>query len=677
MTERSRASRRVRSPDVRLNRPSSRSRPWRWPRRLLRGALIALAVLVVLGLLSLLPALSAGKHMQQGRDALASGRSLMTGGKIAEAGDAFAEARDSFSEAAKSAGNPALRILGLVPFVGNTADALLGLARTGEHVSQAGVDVAAGVDELPKGLASLAPEGGRIPIEALRRLEPALTRAKTQVLEAGAIAEGLPRSFLLGPVGRAANDVRSGLQATTPAILSVDAMVRALPDFAGAGGTRRYLVVAQNPAELRGTGGLVGEVAILTVRDGRMSLSPFRNANGLPNAPRNPKPADVPTFLGTGLTRYPVDSNLTPQLPEAAAFLERLYEQASGTHVDGAVYVDPQAVASMLRATGPVRARDLGTTLTAENVVPLTTNRAYASFGQRRSQDRKEALGAAAHDVWRALLTRTSPDAALGALVEAGGSGHLLLHSDDPAVQAAFVEAGVAGAFGPPAPGWDFFSAPVNNWSRNKIDYYMDTDITYDISLRPDGSALAGAGTTYTNHAPERARPSYVLSPYPYDNFEHLKAGEAYQQIAFYCVLGCVLDDFTSQGRPRPVQAEPDGDLQLYGTYQRIPPASAAELEATLTVPAAWDGGFGGGTYRLRLQGQPTIRPTTGTVIVRAPEGMHFAPSDDPDVRIDGDTATWTGVVGRWKDLELELERGFFGKLWGFLNRPAFSARVP
>jgi len=373
------------------------------------------------------------------------------------------------------------------------------------------------------------------------------------------------------------------------------------------------------------------------------------------------------------MTRYPVDSNLLPQLPEAASFLERLYEQATGTRLNGAVYVDPQAVSSMLRATGPVKARDLGATLTAENVVPLTTSRVYSTFDPEDSGARKEALGEAAHDVWRALLTRTSPDAALRALIEAGGDGHLLLHSTDPAVEAAFVEAGVAGAFGPPGPGWDFFSAPVNNWSRNKIDYYMDTDVAYDITLLADGSALAEASATYTNHAPKGAKPSYALGPYPYDNFEHLKAGEAYQQVGFYCILGCRLDGFTSAGDPEPVQAEPDGDLQLYGVFERISPQSTGELAATLTLPAAWDGGFGGGTYRLRLQGQPTIRPTTGTVAVRAPEGMHFAPSDDPNVRIDDDTATWTGEVGKWKDLELELERGFFGKVWGFLNRPAFS----
>ncbi|MEX0990834.1 MAG: DUF4012 domain-containing protein [Actinomycetota bacterium] len=640
---------------------------------MLVGGLITLAILTILSLLAVLPALSAARLMQQGRDALTAGRSLMAEGKVEEAGASFVNARTAFDAAAGKAGNPALRILGLVPFAGNTADALLGLARSGVHVSQAGVDLTTGVGELPRGLDSLAPEKGRVPIEALQRLQPALVRARAQVDEATTIAGDLPRTFLLGPVDGAVDGLRDGLRTAAPAIRSVEAMVGAFPEFAGAGGTRRYLVVAQNPAELRATGGFAGEIAVLTIRDGRMSLSPFRSTNELPAQPDNPKPKGVPTFFGLDMTRYPVDSNLLPQLPEAATFLERLYEQATGTRLDGAVYVDPQAVSAMLRATGPLKTRDLGT-LTAENVVPLTTNRVYTTFEPEESEARKESLGAAAHDVWRALLTRTPPDAALGALIEAGGDGHLLLHSTDPVVEASFVEAGVAGSFGPPGADWDFFSAPVNNWSRNKIDFYLDTDIAYDITLQPDGSAIAEATATYTNDAPKGAKPSYALGPYPYDNFEHLRAGDAYQQVGFYCVLGCRLEAFTSAGEPESVQAERDGDLQLYGVYERLAPQSTGELAATLTLPDAWDGDFGGGTYRLRLQGQPTIRPTTGTVIVRAPAGMHFAESDDPDVRIDGDIATWTGEVGKWKDLGLELERGFFGKVWGFLNRPAFSA---
>lgn len=46
------------------------------------------------------------------------------------------------------------------------------------------------------------------------------------------------------------------------------ALAEHLPGFLGAKESRRYLIGAQNPAELRGTGGLIGAIGELTVHDG-------------------------------------------------------------------------------------------------------------------------------------------------------------------------------------------------------------------------------------------------------------------------------------------------------------------------------------------------------------------------------------------------------------------------
>ena len=55
-----------------------------------------------------------------------------------------------------------------------------------------------------------------------------------------------------------------------------------LPSFLGADGPRRYVFGASNPAELRGTGGLIGAYAILTIDHGRLSFSDFRPIQSLP-----------------------------------------------------------------------------------------------------------------------------------------------------------------------------------------------------------------------------------------------------------------------------------------------------------------------------------------------------------------------------------------------------------
>src|SRR5207244_2214055 len=53
-------------------------------------------------------------------------------------------------------------------------------------------------------------------------------------------------------------------------------VVHGLPDFLGANGPRTYFFGAADPAELRGSLGLIGAYSILTVDDGAFRFSPFR-----------------------------------------------------------------------------------------------------------------------------------------------------------------------------------------------------------------------------------------------------------------------------------------------------------------------------------------------------------------------------------------------------------------
>ena len=62
-----------------------------------------------------------------------------------------------------------------------------------------------------------------------------------------------------------------------------------VPAIMGEGGTRRYFLAIQNNAELRGTGGFIGNFGELTATDGHLELAP-RSVRGAPRAPtRRPR----------------------------------------------------------------------------------------------------------------------------------------------------------------------------------------------------------------------------------------------------------------------------------------------------------------------------------------------------------------------------------------------------
>src|SRR5204863_2790396 len=130
-----------------------------------------------------------------------------------------------------------------------------------------------GLDGLPDGVDSLAPSGGRLPLESYASILPALQDAEAETGAATQLLDGAPTTFTAGTALDALWDARFATDETFQALVAAREMVQELPSFAGQGGERRYLVVAQNPAELRGTGGLWGAYAILRLRNDRLTIS--------------------------------------------------------------------------------------------------------------------------------------------------------------------------------------------------------------------------------------------------------------------------------------------------------------------------------------------------------------------------------------------------------------------
>ena len=82
-----------------------------------------------------------------------------------------------------------------------------------------------------------------------------------------------------------------------------------------------------------------------------------------------------------------------------------MWQKVSGQHVDGAIALDPQVLANLLTAIGPIPATN-GGALTAQNVVSLTEQQEYAIFSDNAV--RKQFLV----DVLKAVSTNAIDGAA-------------------------------------------------------------------------------------------------------------------------------------------------------------------------------------------------------------------------------------------------------------------------
>jgi capsular exopolysaccharide synthesis family protein len=629
-----------------------RPRRWRW---YLLGGMALLAVLITL---ALAPSIAARDRLVEARGRMEAARSALASGDAESAQLRFQEASTAFDEAAGQTRNPFVKLVSFLPILGRTPDAVLALADAGRNVARAGAAVAATIEELPGGVASVAPRQGRISRAPLERLLPALQRAAGLVDEAERIVSGTPDAWILGPVAEGRREFAHELADLAPRIRAATILVQRLPWFLGYEGRQRYFFGASNPAELRGTGGLIGAYGILTADQGRLSLSPFKPIQALPDPPpgqvRPPNPGYARRYPGAWT--FWSNINLTPDFPSAAEAIENLWAYVEGEELDGVIVADPFALEGFTGVTGPVHVPTTRTVLTAEEVVPFVTNEAYT-----RLQDpaqRKGVLGEAARAVFGRLLQGVGPPAqAIEALVTAATTGHLEIHTTDPQMQRGLELTATAGRLLPPKE--DYLSVVLNNSGGNKLDYYARYSVGYAVRLGAEGTARSDIAVNIDNRAPTSGMPSRVIGPFPGAS----GAGENVSTVSAYLPGGAIFEGVEENGRRARADVAEELGHAVVERGLRVPSGKTGNLLYNVSSPAVWDGSSGRGTYRLTFQSQPTINPMRLTIDIQTPEGTDIVWTSLP-MEVSDNRARWSGVAPPSETFEVRFQKSLIPRLW-------------
>jgi Protein of unknown function (DUF4012) len=621
---------------------------------------LALIAVVILLVLALPPALSARRHLQEGRAAMEQGRAQLMAGDGADSVASFERADAEFSLAAEASRQLPLRVMGWIPVLGRTPDAITGLAVAGQDLADASAELARRVEELPGGLAGLAPSEGMVPVARYAEAGDAVGEAAAAVGLALDRLEETPGSLLLAPVREARREALDELGQADDSLRTASLMLSGLPGFLGADEPRQYFFGAQSPAELRGTGGLMGAYAILTVDRGRFSFSEFSPIQLL----RDFDPSEVPApsaefsriydqYGGAGFWQ---NINMTPDFPSAGRAILGTYEEATGKKLDGVMMVDPFALRALLAETGPTRIPGLGVTVDEETVVPFISNRAYGLIED--PAERKLLLGTVAKTVVDRFLDGSSGSLeSLRAVAETAAAGHLQVYSADSDLQRGLVRTTAGGSLvGGPG---DFLAVVQNNAAGNKVDFYLDRSVSYVVQLESDGAASSQLKVELTNEAPTDGEPRYVIGPFPGVSM----AGENIGIFHLYCAVTCLPQSLELDGKERELVV----GTELGHPYLRdaiaLPSGASAELDATWRLEEAWTGNDSRGVYRLSIIDQTTIQPTRYRVEVVTPEGTEVVAAT-PAMEVSGNRVVWEGTVGRRLDLEIRFQAPLPLRMW-------------
>lgn len=622
------------------------------------GRLRALLILLALGALVAWAAF-AGVTLLTVRSELTAARTLAEDGREAlldadvDAGrDDLTRAKASFEAAERRLRGPAVLPLRAVPVARANVRGLTGLAGAGARTAAAGEAVLGVLADLPDGVRTLLPRTGTIPVEPLERLAPALRRADGLLTEARTLAASVPTEGLVSPVAAARAELLPRVEEAADAVATAAALVEALPAFLGADGPKQYFLGASNPAELRGTGGLIGAFAVLTVDAGKLDIGPFTAPYDLPDvdvddvaAPNADYAARYDRYGGAG---FWLNLNMTPDFPSAAVAIENLYRLETGQDLDGTIVVDPHTLAGLLALTGPTPVPG-GGTVDADNVVSYVANEAYAEITDREA--RKALLGSVAASALDRFLrgegnSSASPVEAVRVLGDAAGKGHLLLHATDPAIQAAFEDAGVAGRL--LDPDGDYLAVVVNNAAANKADFFAERRVHYQVRLRDGGAGEATVAVELANDAPVDGYPDYVIGP----NVADAAAGDNRSLLSVYCATGCRREGFRRSLTDGAVREETELGHPVFTTMVPLASGETERVELDWALDDAWEARGEGGVYRLTVQNQPTIQPTELVVDVALPEGMAMA-SVSEGFQTTRNTVRWSGSPSRTMELDV------------------------
>ncbi|MEX0754559.1 MAG: DUF4012 domain-containing protein [Actinomycetota bacterium] len=618
-------------------------------RRIRRIVLWVLGVLVVLlGLATVFAAIQTigiRERLTEGRDALDRAQDAVTDGDLGVAGRSFAEAQNAFADAKRAASGPAYTIVGAVPLIGRTPRAVEGITTAGEELAAAGTVLTDGIASLPDGLGSLSPENGRVPLAPIATLSAAAEQAEVHTNAAVEAIEGAPSTLLVGPLGEARRDAAEGVDRADDAVHAGRLLLEGLPTFLGGDGTARYFVAAESPAELRGTGGILGAYSIMTVADGRFRFGEFLPVQTLSDPAAWQNVNLSPDFAG----------DVGPRIVEQ-------YEAETGQRLDGAIEVDPFALAKLLEVTGPVELRDLGVELTAEDVVAFTANEAYSEYPDPAT--RKAVLGEAAQEVFLRFLAGGEGIDGIRALGEAAAGGHLTVYSTDPTMQEGLQAVGAAGDLRV-TEGEDFLAVVMNNGAGNKVDYYQSRTVNYTVDLLSDGTGRGSTEITIANGAPASGLPKYVIGPFD-GRFE---AGETFALVDVLCAPGCALDRLQRGGADVEPAATGDfGGIPYVRDVFSIPAGEQQTLGVDTRLASAWTGNSSGGTYRLVFANQTTVEPTRLRVEIRPPDGMAFTHAGD-GVELGDGIAVWEGEPGARVEVDVDFSAPVPGRWWRNLTR--------
>jgi hypothetical protein len=477
------------------------------------------------------------------------------------------------------------------------------------------------------------------------RVLDALGRAQAQL-------DATPRD-LPGPLAEARDLMQQRVAEYAPILHRYAELDDALPDILGWSAPRRYLVLTQNPAELRPTGGYIGSFGTVTFDRGRIVERAFQDVFLL-DLPWDYPFVEAPPALSRYLLgpRQPwqlADANWSPDYPTSAQAAATLYRNEGGTgRIDGVLAITTHTIDELLELTGPVAVPAYDVSIAAGETTLKTLQ--HTRVARAGDENRKAFLSAFADRLLDALIAL--PPARWADLAGRGDQLRaqrlLLAWFTDDAAQRTSASLGFDGAVRSD-PGDFLYPVDSNVAPVSKLNAVTGRALDLDVELDGVGNATNTLDVTWTNRIDATESRPYRELP----TLEDLRTLGMYFRL-MVPERSRVIEVTAGTVAPitAPAEIGEEAGRMVVANYFRIPPGTA-HLRYRWTSPYPAELGEDGvTTYRLTIQKQPGLAPGPIRLRITLPDDATIVEAS-PGLDVVGRIATVDTTFDR--DLELVI----------------------
>lgn len=425
---------------------------------------------------------------------------------------------------------------------------------------------------------SLISADRRINVAAVTQLLDAVQDAAPSMQKCADVAESLPEMHI-EQLKSVVDPAKEKLVTINATFQKAAALAPVAGPVLGANGNRTYLIVAQNSAELRSSGGFPGSMGTLEIRDGEIILNDFAKVYDV-LTDTNPSSVSITdeeyALFGAAGMDCPRDAGIDPDFTRVASIWAASYEERNVAHLDGVISITPSVVQDILAIVGPVTLSD-GTELTGSNATKVLQSDIYWKYlAEGADPDGTggavtDALFAqAAHETFNKLFSNLNADTLIkfaSCMAKGMEDRTVMFWLTDEGEQAILASLDCSGALNddPMRPELGVF---FSLWVGSKMGWYVDIDNqVLESKKNADGSYTYKMQTTFTDTVSSEEIASgggYIIG----DIYDY-EYGILYPCLYIYAPAGGSISNLESNSSVAFEEARHDG-LQAFKAWRTV-----------------------------------------------------------------------------------------------------------